>query len=93
MDAAALVVGSKARDLKQGVGLRRSQWTRAPPRGSSPPWSSSPANSLPRRLNSRDAIAWPWGLGSLECARRSAGRLKDLAELAEIEEIKKRRPS
>ena len=30
------------------------------------------------------------GLGSLECARRSAGRLKGLAE---IEEIKKRRPS
>jgi hypothetical protein len=30
------------------------------------------------------------GLGSLECARRSAGRFKDLAE---IEEIKKRRPS
>ena len=33
------------------------------------------------------------GLGSLERAKRSAGRLKDLADLAEIEEIKKRRPS
>jgi len=33
------------------------------------------------------------GLGSLERAKRSAGRLKDLADLAEIGEIKKRRPS
>jgi len=33
------------------------------------------------------------GLGSLERAKRGAGRLKDLADLAEIEEIKKRRPS
>ena len=33
------------------------------------------------------------GLGSLERAKRSAGRLKDLADLAEIEEIKRRRPS
>ena len=32
-------------------------------------------------------------LGSLERAKRSAGRLKDLVDLAEIEEIKKRRPS
>jgi hypothetical protein len=32
------------------------------------------------------------GLGSLERAERSAG-LKDLADLGEIEEIKKRRPS
>ncbi len=33
------------------------------------------------------------GLGSLERAKRSTGRLKDLADLAEIQEIKRRRPS
>jgi hypothetical protein len=33
------------------------------------------------------------GLGSLERAKRSAGRLKDLADPAEVEEIKRRRGS
>jgi len=60
-------------------GLRRQNGT--PARASVPPT---------RNYGQRVAVM---GLGSLERAKRSAGRLKDLADPAEIEEIKKRRLS